>query len=88
MTEPTIIGQMDEQLVHLLQQDARQTSEVLAKKLNVSTTTVRRRMRKLIQSGFLRITAVVDPSKVGFSLPAATAERGQRTSQAQVASRL
>ncbi len=59
---------MDEQLVRLLGQDARQNSETLAKQLNLSTATVRRRLRKLIRSESLHIIGVVDPTKFGLPL--------------------
>ena len=58
----------DDQLVRLLGQDARQNSQKLAKKLNVSSATIRRRLRKLLQNGWLRIIGVVDPAKFGFPL--------------------
>ncbi len=58
----------DEQLVSLMGHDARQSSEILAKQLNVSSATVRRRLRKLIKSELLRIVGVVDPAKFGLSL--------------------
>jgi len=61
---------MDEQLVRLLGQDARQNSEILAKQLNVSSATVRRKLRKLIQSGSLHIVGVVDPARFGLPLTA------------------
>jgi len=64
---------LDERLVHLLEKDAAQSSEALAKQLSVSAATVRRRVRRLIQSGALRIVAVVDPNKVGFPLAAVIA---------------
>ncbi len=59
---------VDKHLVELLQKDARQSSGALAKKLAVSATTVRRRLRKLIKEGVLRVVAVVDPKKVGLPL--------------------
>ena len=61
-----IIDSIDEQIARLLGQDARQNSETLAKQLNLSSATVRRRLRKLIHSGLLRIVGVVDPGKFGF----------------------
>lgn len=59
---------VDEQLVRLLGQNARQNSETLAKQLNLSAATVRRRLRKLIRSKLLHIVGVIDPSKFGFPL--------------------
>jgi Lrp/AsnC family transcriptional regulator for asnA, asnC and gidA len=61
---------IDEQLVRLLGQDGRQSSEALAKHLNISAATIRRRVRKLIKSGFLDIVGVIDPFKYGYAVPA------------------
>jgi Lrp/AsnC family transcriptional regulator for asnA, asnC and gidA len=64
----SIPDSMDEQLVRLLGQDARQNSETLAKQLNISAATVRRKIRKLIRSELLYIIGVVDPTKFGFQV--------------------
>ncbi len=64
----SIIDSVDERIVRLLGQDARQNSETLAKQLNLSAATVRRRLRKLIRSDLLRIVGVVDPTSFGFPL--------------------
>ena len=64
----SIIDSMDEQLVRLLGKDARQNSETLAKQLNLSSATVRRRLRKLTRSESLRIVGVADPADFGFPL--------------------
>ncbi len=61
---------LDKPLIELLQVDAHQSSEKLARQLKVSPSTVRRRIRGLITSGVLHIVAVVDPDKVGFPLTA------------------
>lgn len=73
MVVMVIIDGLDERLIHLLENDARQSSEVLAAQLNTSPATIRRRVRKLIQSEVLRIVAVVDSSKVGLPLTAVIA---------------
>ncbi len=62
------IDPIDKRLVRLLEQDAQQSSETLAKQLNLSAATVRRRLRKLIRSDLLRIIGVVDPANFGFPL--------------------
>ena len=61
---------LDEQLIELLEKDARQSSDKLAKLLHVSDTTIRRRLRQLIANNTLRIVALVDPDKVGYPLVA------------------
>ena len=67
----TTLNPLDEKLIHRLGEDARQSSETLAKQLNISPATVRRRLRKLIRSGIIRVVAVADPVKAGFPLTAA-----------------
>lgn len=64
------IDALDEKLLQLLGKDAKQSSEALAKKLNVSPATVRRRVRQLLRNDTLRIVGVGDPQKVGFPLAA------------------
>ncbi len=64
----SIVDSVDEQIVRLLGRDARQNSETLAKQLNLSAATVRRRLRKLIRSDLLRIVGVIEPDKFGFPL--------------------
>lgn len=65
-----IIDPLDEHLIRLLEKNARQSSETLSKQLNVSAATIRRRLRRLVQSGVMRIAALVDPNKVGFPVTA------------------
>jgi Lrp/AsnC family transcriptional regulator, regulator for asnA, asnC and gidA len=59
---------IDVKLVRLLSKNARQDSETLAKKLNLSAATVRRRIKRLISTGSLRIIGVVDAPKFGLPL--------------------
>ena len=68
-----IIDSLDERLIKLLQEDAGQSSDVLAEQLKVSAATIRRRIRRLINSNIIRIGAVVDPGKVGLPLAAVIA---------------
>jgi Lrp/AsnC family transcriptional regulator for asnA, asnC and gidA len=60
------IDKLDEQIMILLEQNARQSSQVVAKKLNVSSATIRRRLNLLIKSGVLRIIAFKDFEKAGL----------------------
>ena len=64
---------VDEKLVRLLGQDSRQTSEVMAKQLNLSAATVRRRLRKLLRNDSLRLVGVANPITFGFPLGAVIA---------------
>ena len=64
------MNSFDERLIQLLGKDAQQTSEALAKQLNVSAATVRRRLKRLIENGVIRIMASADAKKLGFPLTA------------------
>lgn len=66
MTKP---DEFDIKLAKIVGRDARQSSEEIAKQLNVNPATVRRRLKNLIDNGYLHIVGVVDP--VDFGLPVA-----------------
>lgn len=61
---------LDFKLISLLREDATQTSEVLAKQLGVSSSTVRARIKRLLKQGVFRIIAYLDPDKMGTPLRA------------------
>ena len=63
----------DNKLVKLLEQNAWQRSEALAKALHISSATVRRRLRRLIQKGVIRAVAIVDSGTVAPPLTAVIA---------------
>jgi Lrp/AsnC family transcriptional regulator for asnA, asnC and gidA len=63
-----MLDSTDKQLIIMMGQNARQSSEELAKKLNLSAATVRRRINRLIKNDLLRIVGVADPAEFGFSL--------------------
>ncbi len=65
-----MINTLNKSLIELLGEDATQSSEALAKQLNVSAATIRRRTKRLVKDGMIRIVAVVDPNKVGLPLAA------------------
>ncbi len=64
------IDLLDSELIDLLMQDANISSTVLAKQLNVSSSTVRRRIKSLLEQGIIRIIAVPDLSKAGLPVVA------------------
>ena len=68
-----MVDQFDKELISLLEQDARQTSDKLAKQLSASPSTVRRRMSELLKHGVVRIVAIPEPKKIGFPLIAIVA---------------
>ncbi len=63
-----LLDDIDRALIIELEKDARISSDALAKNLNISSTTIRRRTRRLIQEGIIRIVAVSDPKKLGYNV--------------------
>jgi len=59
---------LDLRLIAELTKDARQSSAELSRKLNVSETTIRRRIQHLEEQGIITFTAIVNPSKLGYNI--------------------
>ncbi len=60
-----IFDQTDKKLLHLLQEDSKQTNKALSNKLNLSVTAVYERIKKLENNGIVsKYVALVDKSKV------------------------
>lgn len=59
---------LDNRLIQLLQKDGRMASKALAGKLGTSEFTVRRRLRRLLEEGTIRIVAVANPIDLGFEI--------------------
>ncbi len=57
---------MDKALIAELQMDARRTPLELARKLNVSESTVRRRLQRLLGRGIIRIVGVTNAFALGY----------------------
>lgn len=60
----------DFKIIGLLQKDGRMPSSEIAKTTGVSEATVRYRLKKLIDSGFIQIVAAGNPIKLGFGIAA------------------
>lgn len=62
----TSLDAMDREMISLLQKDGRKPNIEIAKELGISETTVRNRMKKLLDGEYIQIVAVSDPFKLGF----------------------
>jgi Lrp/AsnC family transcriptional regulator for asnA, asnC and gidA len=58
---------VDRQIIRVLQQDGRTTNVEIARQVGVSEPTVRKRLSRLLSARMIRITAMPDASRVGFS---------------------
>ena len=61
---------LDLRLIGELTKDARQSSAELSRKLNVSETTIRRRIQHLEEQDIITFTAILNPSKLGYNIMA------------------
>jgi Lrp/AsnC family transcriptional regulator for asnA, asnC and gidA len=62
------INQVDCDIISLLQKDGRLSNTAVAKKLAISEATVRTRINRLLNEGFIQIVAVSNPIKLGFEV--------------------
>lgn len=69
-TESRSLDDIDLKLVDLLMQDGRAANVDLAKALGISESTVARRLKALVDGGWIKISAVLDPPKFGFMVTA------------------
>ena len=67
-SSPKKLDRVDCQLVRLLQKDGRMPNKAIAHELNISEFTVRRRLKRLLDEGTIRIVAVADPIVLGFEI--------------------
>ncbi len=66
-----MIDEIDQQIVTLLQQDARLSNAAIAEKVGLTSSTVHERVKKLERKGVIKgYVAVVDPEALGKSITA------------------
>lgn len=62
------LDRVDNKIIQMLQKDGSLTNTDIAKKLEVSEATVRTRLKRLLEEGYIQIVAVSNPYKLGFGL--------------------
>ncbi len=62
------LDEMDRRIIRLLQHDGRMSNTDIARQLEVTETTVRKRIGRLLDEGLMNIVAVPTPEAVGMSL--------------------
>ena len=59
---------IDSKMISLLQKDGRISNIEMAKQLGISEATIRTRLKRLIDEGFIQIVAVSNPFRLGFEI--------------------
>ncbi|MCG6909346.1 MAG: Lrp/AsnC family transcriptional regulator [Deltaproteobacteria bacterium] len=62
------LDRLDCKLVRLLQKDGRMSNTAIAQKLGTSEATVRTRLKRILDSGIIRVVAVGNPINLGFEV--------------------
>ena len=62
------VDEVDRVLISLLQRDGRLSLEELGRRLKLTGVGVKKRLKRLIEGGVMRVTAVVDAERIGFKL--------------------
>lgn len=65
-----IIDDIDRSIISCLQEDSRQPSAEIARRLGVAERTVRARIDRLVQDEVVHLAAIVNPRAVGYSVTA------------------
>jgi Lrp/AsnC family transcriptional regulator for asnA, asnC and gidA len=64
------IDEIDRRIIALLQSDGRRPNVDIAAELGLAEGTIRKRLDRLLSEGVIRITAVVEPARVGLNTTA------------------
>lgn len=83
-----MIDEIDIKLMQELQKDGRATHVELARKLNVVEGTVRRRIKKLVRNGVMKIVAVPNLYELGYSFVGFIAIQVQMARMREIAEEL
>ncbi len=71
MRENETLDELDRAILRILQEDGRTSYSEIARKLGVPESTVRLRVRKLVERGIIRkFAALINPFKAGYSIVA------------------
>ncbi len=63
-----VIDDFDSQIIHLLKQNGRMPNTEIGKRLNLSDTAIRKRIKRLVDNEIIQIVAVVNQLKLGYEI--------------------
>lgn len=70
VTPPRNLSSMEKKIISLMQENGRIPFVKVAKQLDVTEGTVRRKFNKLEKEGIIKITALCNPHMIGYDSPA------------------
>ena len=78
------LDDLDRAILRMLQEDARRTNRAIALEVGSSEPTVRRRVERMLETGLVKIVAVVSPFALGYGVVAILGIQIDRAYQAQI----
>ncbi len=60
------MDELDSKIIEMLKEDGRASNAEIARSVDVSEGTIRRRLKRLIDEEYIRIVAMLDPAKMGY----------------------
>ena len=67
MTNVQIMDNLDSKIIGILQDDGRASNAGIAREVGVSEGTVRRRLKRLVDEDFIKVVALIDRRRMGYS---------------------
>lgn len=64
---PMNLDEIDLQIISILQKDGRETFVQIAERLSVSPGMIRKRYNRLVEMGILKVVAITNPLRMGFT---------------------
>jgi Lrp/AsnC family transcriptional regulator for asnA, asnC and gidA len=82
------LDEIDHQVIEALQKDGRIAFAQIAEQLNVSPGMIRLRYNRLVEQGFLKVVAITNPLRMGFSTMAMIGIRVEGSKLLEVAEKI
>ncbi|AFK22961.1 Lrp/AsnC family transcriptional regulator [Pyrococcus sp. ST04] len=84
-----MLDELDRRILHLLQEDGRISYSEIARLIGVPESTVRARVKKLVEKGIIRkFAALINPFKAGYEIVAVIAVDAEPSKVREVAEKL
>jgi Lrp/AsnC family transcriptional regulator for asnA, asnC and gidA len=82
------LDEIDRQIIEALQKDGRVAFAQIAEQLNVSPGMIRLRYNRLVEQGYLRVVAITNPLRMGFTTMAMIGIRAEGSKLLEVAEKI
>ncbi len=85
---PDTLDEIDQHIMHALQDDGRVPFAQIAQQLNVSPGMIRIRYNRMVEMGFLKVVAITDPLRMGYTTMAMIGIRAEGNKMLEVADKI